>query len=137
MDETDCPICRKHRGDGPLVGPVIYANELVYVTHRPSGSLGYVFLEPRRHAPYLDDLTDDEASTIGRLRSRLAHGLRTELGVESVHSFVAGRGVAHFHEHLFVRHRGTPPEYEWSQQWPDAPTGDIADLAHRLGRHLR
>lgn len=108
MNEADCPICEKHLSRGPLVGPVVYDDELILVTHWPSGSLGYLFIEPR-----------------------------TELDPESVHSFVAGRGVAHFHEHLFVRPRGTPPEHEWWQQWADAPVGDIDDLARRLAGYLR
>ncbi len=133
---NDCSICRKHRGEGPLVGPVIYADELVCASHRPFGPAGYVFIESRRHTPYLDDLTDAEASAVGRLRSGLARGLRAELDVEFVHAQVSGRGVAHFHQHVYVRHTGTPTELEWWQQWPDAPLGDIDDLAQRLSRHL-
>ncbi|WP_217428143.1 HIT family protein [Microlunatus speluncae] len=136
MELDVCPICRKQSGEGPLVGPVIFVNELVSVTHRPAGPAGYVFIESRRHVPYLDELTDDEAAAIGRVRSALARGLRAELDVEFVHAQVSGRGVAHFHEHVFVRHTGTPDEIDWCQQWPDAPLGDIDDLAQRLARHL-
>ena len=136
MSERDCPICEKHRGEGPLVGPVIYEDDLVLVAHRATGSLGYVFVESRRHTPYMDDLTDAEAEAVGRVTTRLARGLRSELDIASVHSFVAGIGVAHFHEHVFVRHIGTPEQYAWWQQWPDAPQGDIKTLANRLGGYI-
>jgi len=133
---TDCPLCLKHRGEGPLVGPVIYSDELVYVSHRASGSLGYVFVETQRHAPYLDQLTDDEAAAIGRATSQVARGLRAELDVDFVHTAVSGMGVAHFYEHVFVRHTGTPQLYMWWQEWPDAPLGDIPALCKRLGGYF-
>ena len=115
---------------------MIYSDELVFVAHRATGSLGYTFIETRRHAPYLDDLTDAEAAAIGRVTSRLARGLRAELEVDFVHTAVSGMGVAHFHEHVFVRHCGTPEQYTWWQQWPEAPVGDIPALAKRLGAYF-
>jgi diadenosine tetraphosphate (Ap4A) HIT family hydrolase len=133
---NECPICLKHRGEGPLVGPVIYQDDLVFVAHRATGSLGYAFVETQRHAPYLDDLTDEEAAAVGRVASRLARGLRAELDANFVHTAVSGLGVAHFHEHVFVRHGGTPDLYTWWQEWPDAPHGDIPALAKRLGAYF-
>ena len=133
---ADCPICAKHRGEGPLVGPVIYTDDLVHVAHRSTGSLGYAFVESRRHVWSLDELTDTEAEAIGRATTRLARGLRAELDIEFVHTMVAGLNVPHFHQHVFVRHRGTPGEVKWSQPWPEAPGGDIPALARRLAHHL-
>jgi ATP adenylyltransferase len=136
VSELNCPICEKHRGKGPLVGPVIYQDDLVFVAHRAGGSLGYVFVESQRHAPHLDDLTDAEAAAIGRMTTRLARGLRAELDIESVHTFVAGTAVPHFHSHVYVRHVGTPQHYAWWEQWPAAPRGDLQALADRLGRYV-
>jgi ATP adenylyltransferase len=136
VSEPECLICQKHRGEGPLVGPVIYEDELLHVAHRATGSLGYVFIETQRHVPYLDQLTDLEAQAIGRTASRVARGLRSELDVEYVYAFVAGLAVPHFHEHVFVRHAGTPEQYEWWQQWPDAPQGDVPALVSRLASYL-
>jgi ATP adenylyltransferase len=134
--QPDCPICSKHRGEGPLVGPVVYADELVFVAHRATGSLGYVFVESTRHAPYLADLTDAEAQALGWATVRLARGLRAELDVDFVHTAVSGIAVPHFHQHVFVRHAGTPEEYGWWQEWPSAPHGDVAEFAERLGRYF-
>jgi ATP adenylyltransferase len=136
MSLPECPICLKHRGQGPLVGPVIYQDNLLYVAHRATGSPGYAFIETQRHVSYLDELTDAEAEAVGRTASRLAFGLRAELDVEFVHSMVAGMAVAHFHQHVFVRHRGTPERYAWWEQWPDAPQGDVSTLAARLQSYL-
>lgn len=132
----DCPICAKHRGLGPLVGPRIYADDRVVVSHRAEGSLGYAFIETRRHVDHLAELTEDEARVIGIVRSRLAQGLAAELAVEHVHAMVAGLGVEHFHEHVFVRHRGAPAVIGWVEPWPAAPTGDIQALVRRLAVHL-
>ncbi len=136
MGDASCVICQKHRGEGPLVGPLIYQDALISVAHRAAGSLGYVFVETQRHVPSLYQLTDAEAEAVGRTTARLARGLYSELEVEHVHSMVAGLGVAHFHQHVFVRHAGTPSGYQWWEQWPAAPRGDIERLAYRLGGYL-
>jgi diadenosine tetraphosphate (Ap4A) HIT family hydrolase len=142
----DCPICAKHRGEGPLVGPIVWEDEHCLVFHAPLGGqdtvfLGYLFLETRRHVPYLADLDDAEAAAIGRVASRLARGLRTELRADFVFSAIVGTGVAHFHQHLFARHPGTPAEYRWmnSHEWPDAPRGtgqQVTELCARLRSYL-
>ncbi|HEX8487838.1 MAG TPA: HIT domain-containing protein [Propionibacteriaceae bacterium] len=136
MAGPECPICSKHRGGGPLTGPVVYADELVLVTHRAGGALGYAFIETRRHVASLDQLTDREAGVVGAVRTRLTRALRDELQVDSVHAMVAGLAVPHFHEHVFVRHRGTPEQLPWWQQWDGAPCGDTDALARRLSLHL-
>jgi diadenosine tetraphosphate (Ap4A) HIT family hydrolase len=136
VTDPECPICQKHRGEGPLVGPVIWEDDLVFVAHRATGSLGYAFVETQRHAPHLDDLTDAEAEAVGRVTARLALGLCAELDVDFVHSAVLGMGVAHFHQHVFVRHANTPDTYAWWQAWPDAPQGDTDALAKRLHSYI-
>lgn len=135
--DPDCPLCRKHRGTGPLVGPVVYADDLVHVPCRPTGGLGYLFVETRRHVAGLDQLSDAEAEAVGRTTTRLARALRVELDIEHVHTLVAGLAVPHFHQHVFVRHAGTPPDHPWDQPWPDAPRGDTGALATRLAERLR
>lgn len=131
-----CPICQKQAGHGPLVGPVVHQDELVHVAHRADGALGYLFVETRRHVAQLDELTDAEAAAVGRVTTHLARALRAELDVEHVHTFVAGLAVPHFHQHVFVRHPGTPDAHPWWQPWPGAPRGDAAELTSRLRRHL-
>jgi diadenosine tetraphosphate (Ap4A) HIT family hydrolase len=145
-EKTDCPICAKHRGEGPLVGPEVWADEHVAVSHRPAGAdgttvLGYLFVETLRHVPYLADLTDVEAEANGRAVRRAAVGLRTELRADFVFSAVVGTGVPHFHQHVFARHAGTPAEYGWmaGDQWPDVPRGTtqvVVDLCERLRPYL-
>jgi diadenosine tetraphosphate (Ap4A) HIT family hydrolase len=114
------------------------------IYHAPAGedglaSLGHLFIESDRHAAYLDDLTDAEAAALGRLRTRLARAMRAEHDVEHVFAAVIGRGIPHFHEHLFTRHRGTPADVPWHQSDDVAPRVDrdvVADLARRLRDRL-
>ena len=136
---SDCPICEKHRGAGPLVGERLYEDEFVVASHAPAaavdGYLGYVFVETRRHARGLADLSDDEAAAVAVVVSRVARALEAA-GAELVYSFVFDH-IAHHHVHVVARHPGTPQEH-WGPrvvEWPDAPRGgeaEIRDLAHRL-----
>ena len=134
---NECLICAKHLGSGPLSGPVVFADDLVVVSHRPGEVLGYLFVETRRHVAALDLLTVAEAEAVARAVRLAAVGLRAELDPEFVFSAVAGRSVAHFHQHVFVRHRGTPEELAWTEvEWAGAPRGDAAELCVRLRRHF-
>ncbi|MET9231441.1 HIT domain-containing protein [Lentzea sp. NPDC003310] len=135
MDE--CLICAKHRGEGPLAGPVVHSDELVVVSHQPAAMLGYLFVETRRHVATLDALTEAEAVAVARAVRLAAIGLRAELDPEFVFSAVVGRAVAHFHQHVFVRHRGTPGEVAWDADWPGAPRGDATALSARLSEYFR
>ena len=129
-----------------MVGPKVWEDEHLLISHRPVGEdgtaiLGYLYVETRRHVPYLADLTDREAETIGRAVRRAALGLRTELGADFVFSAIVGMGIPHFHQHLFVRHAGTPAEHDWmaGDQWPDAPRGAtpaVVALCSRLRPYL-
>jgi diadenosine tetraphosphate (Ap4A) HIT family hydrolase len=145
-EETDCFVCRKHRGEEAVPGGPIYEDDLFFVSHRaPSPGerayLGWCFVEPRRHVPGLADLTDAEAQIIGLLAARLSRALKAELNAEHVYAFVIGDHVPHLHVHLIVRHPGAPREY-WGvhvDEWPQAPTGDedeIVALVARLGARL-
>ncbi|GAA1641501.1 hypothetical protein [Actinoplanes couchii] len=54
-----CLICAKHRGRGPLAGGIrVWEDEHCLVFHRPPDATGnvvpgYLFVESRRHVPYL------------------------------------------------------------------------------------
>lgn len=136
-----CDLCRKHRREGTQQGELIGIVDGFWVYHSPPdetglASLGYLYLESDRHAPYLADLTDEEAAALGRLRARLAAALREAFDPEFVFAAVIGRGIAHFHEHLFVRHRGTAPDVPWDRSDEAAPRADQARV-DELVRRLR
>ena len=137
-EETrDCLVCQKQRGERPAPGGILYQDDLVYASHvylpedRSDVYLGWLVLEPKRHAPNLADLTADEAQRVGLLSSRLSKAMMTALDIDHVYAFVLGHHVAHLHLHLFPRYRGAPREYWWPrlEDWPDAPRGGESDAA--------
>jgi ATP adenylyltransferase len=140
----ECVICLKHRGEGPLTGQFIARIDGFRVYHAKTDDeglspLGWVFIESERHVAYIWDLTDDEAASLGRLRTRLAGALRNELNAEVIITLVIGMGVAHFHEHLLPRLRDAPSELPWHQSdeaLPKAGPDEVAALADRLRRSL-
>jgi diadenosine tetraphosphate (Ap4A) HIT family hydrolase len=124
---------------------VVWRDDLVWVKHlvnRPMPvTLGHLLVETDRHAPYVDSLTDEESAAVGRAVRDAARALRSELDVEAVHAMVINTRLEHFHEHVVVRHRGTPTEHPWHQvdDWSDAPSGgpsEVASLCKRLARHF-
>ena len=96
---ADCFVCRKHRDRGPLIpgGPVA-EDELFLVSHGVTADalgrdgetayLGHLFVEPRRHAPGMADLTDAEARSMGWWCTRASRALREVAGAEHVYAFV-------------------------------------------------
>ena len=141
----DCFICRKHRGLEAVPGGAIYSDELVYAGHaqiragQVTAYLGYLMLEPRRHAAGLADLTDLEAAAIGRLAACLSWALKATEGADHVYAFVLGDHVPHLHVHLVPRHPGAPREY-WGvrvDEWPDAPRGGAAEIEAACARLRR
>ncbi len=141
MEPSACFVCRKHQGEEVVPGGPIYQDDLVYASHAAplegdQAYLGWCLVEPRRHAPGLADLTDEEARAVGLLVARLSRALKAELQAEHVYAFVLGHHVDHLHVHLVARHPGTPREY-WGgrvDEWPDAPKGDEAQIAALVAR---
>ncbi|MCO1574714.1 histidine triad (HIT) protein [Crossiella sp. SN42] len=134
-------------GTGPLATPLVWASELLVVSHRAAdvtgtGFPGYLFVETRRHAPTLDTLEPPEVGAVAQAVWQASRALRAELAPEFVFSAIVGRGVAHFHQHVFARHPGTPAHISWmdSHDWAGAPrvtAQEIDELCDRLGRHFR
>jgi histidine triad (HIT) family protein len=149
---ANCFVCRKHQERGSLMpgGPVA-EDELVVVSHivtpdvlgraGATAYLGHLFVEPLRHAPGLEDLTNTEARSIGWWCTRTSRALRDVAGAEHVYAAVIGDGVPHLHVHLLPRFPGTPREYWWTRvdEWPQAWRGNAAEieaLVRDLHRYL-
>jgi histidine triad (HIT) family protein len=147
--ESDCFICRKHRGEEATPGGPIYESELVWASHAyhsertPEPYLGHVLVEPKRHAPGFPDLTDQEAAAVGVAMSCVARAIRDSEGAEHVYVAVLGHHTPHLHVHLIPRYPGTPQEY-WSpfrvDDAPEAKHGGpeaVEAVANRIRAAMR
>jgi diadenosine tetraphosphate (Ap4A) HIT family hydrolase len=67
---------------------------------RHSPTLGFGYLEPIRHIPYLADLDGEEAATFGPAMARASTALREASGARLVYAYVFGGGIPHLHVHL-------------------------------------
>jgi diadenosine tetraphosphate (Ap4A) HIT family hydrolase len=139
---SDCFVCRKHRGEVSIHGGAIYQDDLVYAGHaqirdgQSTAYLGYLMVEPKRHAEGLAELTDAEAQALGLLVARLSRALRISERAEHVYAFVLGDLVKHLHVHVVPRYPGAPREYRGVRvdEWPDAPRGGPAEMAALCAR---
>ncbi|MFC8528786.1 HIT family protein [Nocardia sp. NPDC057227] len=138
----DCLICAKHRGTGPLASPLVRADDLVVVTHRPAAGEwarpGYLFVEPRRHVATLDGLDDAETVAVARAVRSSITALRRVLAPGHVFTFVAGLSAAgvHLHQHVFTRPAATPAAVSWhdadSTTAPRIPATELGALCAEL-----
>ena len=143
MFRTPCVICAKHRGEGPLRGELVASVDGIRIYHRVdddgSAPLGYLFIETERHAPYVSDLTPDEARAVGWIRTEVARALREAVSAEYVFAMVIGTGADHFHEHVFARHPGAEADLPWHDSHQQAPRGTpeaVARLCRLLERSV-
>lgn len=147
MDQRDCLICQKHRGEAPVPGGIVYEGETCRITHSfiPKGEketmLGVFFIEPKRHTPAFEDMTDAEAQEIGLLITRLSRALKKVVQAEHIYIFRLGHHVDHLHVWVVPRYSGTPPQF-WGlkvDEWEGTPRGGeeaIATLCAQVSREL-
>ena len=117
--------------------------------------LGQVYVIPRRHAPTLFDLTDDEAIAIMRAVRRVADALIRAYDPEGLNliqnnGMVAGQDAPHFHMHVVPRRRvgsdwgnGPPHIPALEGKEPTTPAHDVTvslereyEIAEEIRRHL-
>ena len=96
-----CVLCRGAGGDAELDRVEVWRDGLWRLTMARHGpTLGFGYLEPIRHIPYLADLDEREAETFGSTVARASGALRDASGAPLVFAYVFGGGVPHLHIHL-------------------------------------
>ena len=132
-----CLVCRKQRGEWQTPGGAIYEDALVYVSHaqiregEETAFIGTLFVEPKRHADGMEDLTEEEAQAVGLSTSRVARALKTVTNADHIYILRFGHHVDHLHVWVVARHPGTPEEY-WGtkvDEWPEVPYGGEDEIA--------
>lgn len=101
MERTECMLCRVPEIDAELDRVEVWRDEHWRLSMARTGNtLGFGYLEPIRHIPYLADLDGPEATTFGPAIARASRALREATGAKLVYAYVFGGGIAHLHVHL-------------------------------------
>jgi len=69
-------------------------------------TLGFSYLEPKRHIPHITDLDGEEAATFGPVLARCTAALKAATGAELVYVYVFGDSIPHLHVHLAPHRAG-------------------------------
>ena len=97
----DCVLCRGEGGDAELDRVEVWRDSHWRLSMSRHGStLGFAYLEPIRHIPYLADLDGPEAAAFGPTIARASAALREASGGSLVYAYLFGGGVPHLHVHL-------------------------------------
>jgi diadenosine tetraphosphate (Ap4A) HIT family hydrolase len=101
MTVGECAICLGPLGDEGLGRVEVWRDDLWRLSiARHGSSLGFAYLEPIRHIPYLADLDGPEAASFGPTIARASSVLREATGAALVYGYVFGGGIPHLHVHL-------------------------------------
>ena len=96
-----CAICAGPEGDAELGRTEVWRDDHWRLSMAVEGEvLGFAYLEPIRHIPYLADLEGPEATTFGPAVARASAVLRQATGAPLVYAYIFGGGIPHLHVHL-------------------------------------
>ena len=109
MEESDCPLCRVPEIDKELGRTEVWSDSLWRLTTSigPGDvTLGFSYLEPKRHIPHIEDLNGEEAHTFGQVIARCCTALKEATQCQRVYVYVFGGGIPHLHVHLAPHNEG-------------------------------
>lgn len=107
--ESECALCRGRDSDMEMGRREVWADSLwrLSTSVGPGDpTLGFSYLEPKRHIPYVQDLSGDEAATFGAVLARCCAALKQATGAELVYVYIFGGGIPHLHVHLAPHNEG-------------------------------
>ena len=121
--QVPCPICRSIRSDEEGLAGAARADpcELLRIggfrlrRHAsPSPVAGWTIVDLVRHAATLDELSEQEASELGRLVARTVGAIRAATGCDRVYVLSFAEAARHVHVHLAPRHEAGPRTGAWA-----------------------
>lgn len=80
----------------------------------PSPLAGWTIVDLARHAATIDELSEHEASELGRLVARSVAAIRAATGCERVYVLAFAEAARHVHVHLAPRHEGDSRTAGWA-----------------------
>ena len=115
--ETNCIFCKIANGDIP--SSTIYEDDFFRVILDLSpATKGHALILPKQHIADIFEMSEDCASKIFVLASRIAKAMKSTLGCDGLNivqnnGSVAGQTVFHFHMHLIPRYNGDGQTIGW------------------------
>jgi diadenosine tetraphosphate (Ap4A) HIT family hydrolase len=101
IDGGACALCRGAEADPELGRVQVWEDNLWRLTmSMDSYTPAFCYLEPKRHIPYITDLTGEEALTFGPVMARVTSVLKEITSTEVVYVYIFGGGIPHLHVHL-------------------------------------
>jgi histidine triad (HIT) family protein len=130
QQEQICPFCEIAAQGDPDTREVYRDSHIVAFFPTEPATLGHTLIIPRRHAPNIWALTQDEAAHIGRASVLVAHAIQSAinphgLNVIQSNGAAATQTVLHHHTHLVPRWENDtigkiwPPETSYSERQKD------------------
>ncbi len=102
-----CRICTGAEFDREFGRVLVWSNDLWRLsTSTRAPILGFSYLEPLRHVPYVTDLDGDEAATLGPTLARVTSLLKRLTDADLVYVMVFGEHVAHLHFNMAPHREG-------------------------------
>ena len=100
-----CDICRGEAFDAEFGRVLVWRNDLWRLsTSIRAPILGFSYIEPIRHIPYVSDLDGAEAADFGSTLARVTAVLKVATGADIVYALMFGDHMPHLHVNL-VPHR--------------------------------
>ena len=97
----DCIICQGASADAELLRIQIWEDQYWRLSMSLAAeTLGFSYLEPKRHITDITQLDGDEARTLGETLARVTQVLCEEIGADLVYIYVFGDSIPHLHFHL-------------------------------------
>ncbi len=138
--DDSCLLCRDNRiaeVDPPDLDNV-YRSDSLRVLVREFNPEGWLLIVLRRHTASFAELTDDEATELGRVIRAASQALRAVLGVPRTYAFCFADVVAHLHINIVPRWDDIPAEFQGAKVLGYRSQPPVPDAARNaLARRLR
>ena len=132
--KNDCLFCTII--DGELPSYKIYEDDYFYVMlDRFPKCLGHTLILPKRHAPHIFALQEEESSRLFPLAQKIAAAMSRAMDFKGLNLVqnngeAAGQEVNHFHLHLIPRYDGDAMAIQYKRQ--DPPEGEFEEMAGKM-----
>lgn len=135
--EENCIFCKILKGDIPST--VVYEDELFKaILDVNPAARGHVIILPKKHAPNIFELPEEETSKIMMVAKKIATALKKAYSCDGVNILqnngeAAGQTVFHLHVHVIPRFKEDTVNIGWK---PGDMPEDMAVIADEIRANL-